>query len=134
MKFIFFLIFYVGFGTAGITVPLLLKESSVIDPIAIGLITIVMSSVGYNAPEKIMQLLGDDSRIKKREGAINLFALAIATMITFYVCAKVSEPSTIKIAYLAYVLSCIFWWYQNWNNKNLEDTTPSDALGGNING
>jgi hypothetical protein len=28
------------------------------------------------------------------------------------------------------VLSCLFWWFQNWNNKNLEKTSASDALGG----
>lgn len=127
MKFLFFLIFYVGFGTAGVTVPLLLGSNAT-NPVVIGLITIVMSSVGYNAPEKIMQLLGHDG-IKKREGAINLFALAIATMVTFFVCAKISHPNIKYVAWVAYVLSCLFWWYQNWDNQDLEAT---DALGGNV--
>lgn len=131
MKFAFFLIFYVILGTTGITIPFLISQQFVPNEISIGFITIVMSTIGYNASERIMQLYDSNSRSQKTELFINLIALVIALLFTIYVCIWVLKPTTIWVSIIVYVLSCLFWWFQNWNNKNLEKTSASDALGGN---
>ncbi len=131
MKFVFFLIFYVILGTTGITIPFLISQQFVPNEISIGFITIVMSTIGYNASERIMQLYDSNSRSQKTELFINLIALVIALLFTIYVCIWVLKPTTIWVSIIVYVLSCLFWWFQNWNNKNLEKTSASDALGGN---
>lgn len=130
MKFVFFLIFYVILGTTGITIPVLISQQFAPNEISIGFITIVMSTIGYNASERIMQLYDSNSRSQKTELFINLIALVIALLFTIYVCVCVLKPTTIWISIIVYVLSCLFWWFQNWNNKNLEKTSASDALGG----
>lgn len=129
MKFVFFLIFYVILGTTGITIPFLISQQFVPNEISIGFITIVMSTIGYNASERIMQLYDSNSRSQKTELFINLIALVIALLFTIYVCIWVLKPTTIWVSIIVYVLSCLFWWFQNWNNKNLEKTSASDALG-----
>lgn len=131
IKFVFFLIFYVLLGTTGVTIPLLLSDEFMPNEISIGLVTIIMSTVGYNASERIMQLY-DEKANKKVENFINLVALVIALMITIYVCIRVTKPSTIYIAAVFYLISCGFWWFQNWNNKHLEDTHSATTLGGDI--
>ena len=131
MKCVFFLIFYVILGTTGITIPFLISQQFVPNEISIGFITIVMSTIGYNASERIMQLYDSNSRSQKTELFINLIALVIALLFTIYVCIWVLKPTTIWVSIIVYVLSCLFWWFQNWNNKNLEKTSASDALGGN---
>ena len=131
MKFVFFLIFYVILGTTGITIPVLISQQFAPNEISIGFITIVMSAIGYNASERIMQLYDSNSRSQKTEMFINLIALVIALLFTIYVCICISKPTTIWVSITVYVLSCLFWWFQNWNNKNLEKTSASDALGGN---
>ncbi len=130
MKFVFFLIFYVILGTTGITIPVLISQQFAPNEISIGFITIVMSAIGYNASERIMQLYDSNSRSQKTELFINLIALVIALLFTIYVCIWVLKPTTIWVSIIVYVLSCLFWWFQNWNNKNLEKTSASDALGG----
>ena len=131
MKFVFCWIFYVILGTTGITIPFLISQQFVPNEISIGFITIVMSTIGYNASERIMQLYDSNSRSQKTELFINLIALVIALLFTIYVCIWVLKPTTIWVSIIVYVLSCLFWWFQNWNNKNLEKTSASDALGGN---
>lgn len=130
MKFFFFLIFYVILGTTGITIPVLISQQFAPNEISIGFITIVMSNIGYNASERIMQLYDSNSRSQKTEMFINLIALVIALFCTIYVCICISNPTTVWFSIIVYVLSCLFWWFQNWNNKNLEKTSASDALGG----
>ena len=130
MKFVFFLIFYVILGTTGITIPFLISQQFVPNEISIGFITIVMSTIGYNASERIMQLYDSNSRSQKTELFINLIALVIALLFTIYVCIWVLKPTTIWVSIIVYVLSCLFWWFQNWNNQNLEKTSASDAVGG----
>ena len=131
IKFVFFLIFYVLLGTTGVTIPLLLSDEFMPNEVSIGLVTIIMSTVGYNASERIMQLY-DEKANKKVENFINLVALVIALMITIYVCIRVTKPSTIYIAAVFYFISCVFWWFQNWNNKHLENTHSATTLGGDI--
>lgn len=131
MKILYFILFYVALGTAGITLPLLINQEFVPAEVSIGLVTVVMSSVGYNSSEKIMQLYDEKSN-KKGAFFFNLVSLVIALLFTIYVCIRISDKFTLYIAAFAYVLSCAFWWYQNWNNKNLENTSAPDTLGGSI--
>lgn len=129
MKLVFFLIFYVILGTTGITLPILLDGFNIND-FSIGLVTIVMSTVGYNASERIMHLYG--TKDKKDELFGNLIALVIALLVTIYVCVRISAKTTIYVSCGLFALSCLFWWFQNWNNKNLESTSATDTLGGSV--
>lgn len=128
MKIFFFVLFYVILGTAGITLPWLVNKDIVASEVAIGLVTIVVSTVGYNATEKVLQLIDEKSNSKKA-ALINISALVLALIFTIVVCNLIERPLAIIISIIAYLLSCLFWWFQNWNNKNLENTS-ADTLGG----
>lgn len=130
MKLVFFLFFYVLLGTAGITIPMMINQDIVESDISIGLITIVVSTVGYNASEKIMQLFDVKSADNKIKALVCLIALVLVLYSTIYTCTRVKEDETIWIAVITYGLSCVFWWFLNWNNKNIENTNASNALGG----
>lgn len=131
MKVFFFVLFYVVLGTAGITLPWLVNKDIVASEVAIGLVTIVVSTVGYNATEKVLQLIDEKSNSKKA-ALINISALVLALIFTIVVCNLIERPIAIIISIIAYLLSCLFWWFQNWNNKNLENTSAPDTLGGSI--
>lgn len=131
MKIFFFVLFYVVLGTAGITLPWLVNKDIVASEVAIGLVTIVVSTVGYNATEKVLQLIDEKSNSKKA-ALINISALVLALIFTIVVCNLIERPMAIVISIIAYLLSCLFWWFQNWNNKNLENTSAPDTLGGSI--
>lgn len=131
MKVFFFVLFYVVLGTAGITLPWLVNKDIVASEVAIGLVTIVVSTVGYNATEKVLQLIDEKSNSKKA-ALINISALVLALIFTIVVCNLIEKPIAIIISIIAYLLSCLFWWFQNWNNKNLENTSAPDTLGGSI--
>jgi uncharacterized membrane protein len=133
MKLLFFILFYVIVGTTGITIPILIDHNCDIPAISIGLITIVVSTVGYNASEKIMELVDLDSKKKKIDLFLNLVAIVVVLLLTTVICISVSKQykADIWIAGGAYIFSCIFWWFQNWNNKNFE-VNPTDAMGGKI--
>ncbi len=131
MKIFFFVLFYVVLGTAGITLPWLINKDIVASEVAIGLVTIVVSTVGYNATEKVLQLIDEKSNSKKA-ALINISALVLALIFTIIVCNLIERPIAIIISIIAYLLSCLFWWFQNWNNKNLENTSAPDTLGGSI--
>ena len=131
MKIFFFVSFYVVLGTAGITLPWLVNKDIVASEVAIGLVTIVVSTVGYNATEKVLQLIDEKSNSKKT-ALINISALVLALIFTIVVCNLIERPLALIISIIAYLLSCLFWWFQNWNNKNLENTSAPDTLGGSI--
>ena len=61
-KIIFFGVFYIILGTLGLTIPsisyYLTNHRWPLDDISIGLITIVVSTVGYSTAEKIIALRG----------------------------------------------------------------------------
>lgn len=130
MKIIFFILFYVILGTAGITIPWLVNKTIVIPEVAIGLVTIIMSTVCYNATEKILQIIEDKTNLKVIV-FINIVALVLALVITVVVCLTDNNIALI-ISIIAYLSSCIFWWFQNWDNKNIENT-PLSTLGGSVN-
>lgn len=129
MKFVFFLVFYVGFGTASIYIPILIK-GVIRNEISIGLLTIVMATVCYNASEKMLQLYSEHPKMKMAF-FINLIAFAIVSIIAIVLCIRISQGSDLLIWSIAlYVLSLLLWWYHNWDNKNLENTSASDTMGG----
>jgi len=137
MKISFFVIFYVILGTTGITIPWLVNHAIIPSEVAIGLVTIVVSTVGYSAAEKVLQLFegneekGSEERKKdKIVGYINLCALVFALIFTTIVCLLIGHPSALVISIIAYLLSCFFWWFQNRDNKNIEYTS---TLGGDAN-
>lgn len=134
MKILFFVLFYVVLGTAGITLPWMVNKNIVVSEVAIGLVTIVVSTVGYNAAEKVLQLFDDEGKTKskKQTAFINISALFLALIFTMVVCNCIDSKYAIIISIIAYLLSCLFWWFQNWNNKNLENTSAPDTLGGSI--
>jgi hypothetical protein len=129
MKIFFFLIIYVGFGTASIYIPILIK-GVVPSEISIGLLTIVMSTVCYNASEKMLQLFGEHPK-NKMAFFINLMVFAAVSIIAVVFCICISKGSDLLIGtFVLYVLSWGFWWYHNWDNQNLENTSASDTMGG----
>jgi len=128
MKFLFFLLFYVILGTTGITLPWLVNQTIESSDVAIGLVTIIMSTVGYNATEKILQIIEEKAN-RKTTAFVNLVALVLALLVTIVVCNLIDKNIAIVISVIAYILSCSFWWFQNWNNKNIESTSQS-TLGG----
>ena len=130
MKFVFFLVFYVGFGTASIYIPILIK-GVIRSEISIGLLTIVMATVCYNASEKMLQLYSEHPKMKMAF-FINLIAFAIVSIIAIVLCIGISQGSDLLIWSISlYVLSLLLWWYHNWDNKNLENTSAIDTMGGN---
>lgn len=128
MRVLFFVFFYIMLGTAGISLPALINGDWSLIEISIGLITVVMSSVGYSATERIMQFY-DEKPSKKSILFVHIIALVVALVLTVIVCVRLSDKYIIYVALFAYLLSCVFWWYQNWDNRNLENTS-STTLGG----
>lgn len=129
-KLIFFAIFYVLIGTIGITIPMSLN-GPVIEDIAIGLVTIVISTAGYASTEKILML--QSQKCTKLEILLNMGLPFIFFICTVFVAISISSGHKVlplSIAIATYIASCIFWWYQNRDNKNFEECTG--PLGGNI--
>lgn len=127
MKITFFIIFYVILGTTGITLPWLVEQAIVLDEVAIGLVTIVMSTVSYNATEQILRIIEEKKNLKDI-AFVNIVALVFALIFTIVVC-HLDGVIAIIVSIIAYVLSCVFWWFQNRDNKNIMNTSTS-TLGG----
>ena len=138
MKALFFTFIYVLLGTLGVTVPLIVHQEFIPSEFAIGLVTVAMSYVGYNASEKILESFDKKPR-KKITLFLYVLSLIIILIITLLVCIRItqdkqSDTSNNLALYFsigAYVISCIIWWVQNWDNKNFENTS-STTLGGDI--
>lgn len=130
MKIAFFVLFYLLLGTAGITLPWLVNLTIVPYEAAIGLVTVVVSTVSYNASERILQIIEEKSN-KKGPAFINIIALVLALLFTIIVCVLKDMGVAVWIAIIAYLLSCVFWWFQNKENKNLEDSS-TPTLGGDV--
>ena len=127
-KLIFFIIFFLIFGTSSLWISVIFWGFKIEDFI-IGLLTISIAGV-YSSAERILAFM----RSKKVEGNEDLIEL-IAVAATFFVPALVIgsindffELSAV-ISIISYVLYCRLWWYQNRNNENLDDNF--NALAGN---
>ena len=135
VKFLFFFIFYILLGTTGISIPCFLNGFIESD-ISIGLVTIVISTVGYSSTEKILQLY--DNKSTKLEVVLNLGMMVLFLLCTIVVAILISKNNEnvkcpLWIACGSYIISCVFWWYQNRNNKNLTENNCTSALGGAVN-
>lgn len=134
-KIIFLGVFYIILGTLGLTIPsisyYLTNHRWPLDDISIGLITIVVSTVGYSTAEKIIALRGKKSNLS--ETLWNLIALVLSIVFTVFVVLFLGNgviciPLILSI--LSYILSCILWWYQNRYNDNFNKNIGENALGG----
>lgn len=128
IKLIFFGIFYILLGTTGISIPIVLN-GIVLEDISIGLVTIVVSTVGYASTEKVLQLF--DEKTTKFEVVINLSMMVLALFCTIVVAICISKNNSnvpLWISVVSYIISCVFWWYQNRDNKNLAEN--DSVLGG----
>ena len=132
-KIIFFGIFYVVLGTAGISIPAILN-GVVLNEISIGLVTIVVSTVGYASAEKLLQLY--DNKTTKLEVVINISMMVIFLFSTIVVAICISQNKnqciTLWISIISYLISCALWWYQNRSNDNFNEDS-AETLGGNSN-
>ncbi len=131
VKLIFFGIFYILLGTAGISIPIFLN-GIVLEDISIGLVTIVVSTVGYASTEKVLQLY--DDKTTKFEVIINLSMMVVALFCTIIVAICISKKNQclpLCISVFSYIVSCGFWWYHNRDNTNL--TENDSVLGGSSN-
>lgn len=127
-KIAFFIVFYLFLGTLGITIPgvdYYLKNGEIAtNDIAIGLITIVVSTVGYSAARIIIK------SNEKRELFWNIVALALSIVCNVFVVILLSnnrDDLSLILSGIAYFLSLILWWYQN---RNEDFVNPTDTLGG----
>ena len=69
----------------------------------------------------------------KLEILLNMAFPFIFFLSTVFVAISISNGHKnlpLSIAITTYVISCVFWWYQNRDNKNFEDYTG--PLGGKI--
>ena len=87
-KCVFFGIFYVLIGTIGITIPMVLN-GPVIEDIAIGLVTIVISTAGYASTEKILMLQSE--KCTKLEILLNMGLPFIFFLCTVFVAISISS-------------------------------------------
>ena len=120
--------FYLLLGTLGITIPgvdYYLKNGEIAtNDIAIGLITIVVSTVGYSAARIIIK------SNEKRELFWNIVALALSIVCNVFVVILLSnnrDDLSLILSGIAYFLSLILWWYQN---RNEDFVNPTNPLGG----
>lgn len=127
-KIAFFIVFYLLLGTLGITIPgvdYYLKNGEIAtNDIAIGLITIVVSTVGYSAARIIIK------SNEKRELFWNIVALALSIVCNVFVVILLSnnrDDLSLMLSGIAYFLSLILWWYQN---RNEDFVNPTNPLGG----
>ena len=134
-KILFFGVFYIILGTLGLTIPsisyYLTNHVWPLDDISIGLITIVVSTVGYSTAEKIIVLRGKKSNLS--EMLWNLVALVLSIVLTIFVVIFLGNEVIcfpLILSCLAYIFSCILWWYQNRDNDNFNKNIGENALGG----
>lgn len=130
LKVFFFLLYYVIIGTCSIWLPAFLFGIRWQD-IAIGFLTIVLSVVGYAATEKILSIVSDAN--VKMEVLINISAVVIPLFVCVFISKLVNTDNkfwSILLSSILYILSCILWWYQNRNNKALDENF--NTLGGKI--
>lgn len=130
LKLSFFALYYVVIGTSSIWLPAILYHINWED-LAIGILTIVLSITGYASTEKVLSLQSKD---KKIEVLINISAVVIPLLVCVITTKMINSGMkwfSLSISIILYVLSCVLWWYQNRDNKTLDEST--DALGGGTN-
>lgn len=97
---------------------------------SLGLITIVVSSLAPTCAEKILSLMGSN---KKFEVFINYVIPTVSCVLCFIVIAQINTDNrlcALIISGIAYACYPFVWWYQNRDNKVLEES--ANALGGGL--
>ena len=128
-KLIFFLVFFIGFGTSSIWMSALFLDIDSKD-IIVGILTISIAAV-YTSAERILTLMRT-KKIENNEDIVELTAVSVPIIIScivIWLLEKCIIASGV-LAGITYLLYCILWWYQNRDNKTLENS--SNALGGGV--
>lgn len=97
---------------------------------SLGFITIVISSLAPTCAEKILSLIGSD---KKIEVFVNYVIPIVSFVLCFVVIALINNDKKIGaliISLLSYASYPFVWWYQNLDNKILDES--ANALGGGL--
>lgn len=97
---------------------------------SLGVITIVISSLAPTCAERILSLMGSN---KKFEVFVNYVIPTVSCVLCFIVIAQINTGNrlcALIISGVAYVCYPFVWWYQNRDNKVLEEST--NALGGGL--
>lgn len=131
LKIAFFFIYYVIIGTCSIWLPAFLFGVRWQD-IAIGFLTIVLSVVGYAATEKILSIVSNTD--VKWEVLINISAVVLPLIICVIISKLIDEECkwwSLSLSSFLYISSCVLWWYQNRDNKTLDESV--NTLGGRVN-
>lgn len=128
LKIAFFFVYYVIIGTCSIWLPAFLFGVKWQD-IAVGFLTIVLSVVGYAATEKILSIVSNTD--VKWEVLINISAVVFPLLICVIISKLIAEECqgwSLLLSSILYISSCILWWYQNRDNKTLDESVS--AIGG----
>lgn len=128
-KLIFFIVFFLIYGSSSIWMSFLFLEVGLKD-ITIGLITIAIASV-YASAERVLEIVRTQRRIDN-EDIIGLAAVVIPLLVSIIVVGmlKKSEAFACFLSIIVYVSYCILWWYQNREKEIFEE--PTSPLGGEI--
>lgn len=129
-KLIFFIVFFIGFGTSSIWMSVLFLDIDCKD-IIVGILTISIAAV-YTSAERILTMMRT-KRIDNNEDIIELIAVSVPIIISCIVIGLLEKCIIASgiIVIITYLLYCSLWWYQNRDNKTLDEST--DALGGGTN-
>lgn len=122
-KIVFFIIFFLGFGTSSIWMSALFLDIDIKD-IIVGILNISIAAV-YTSAERILTLIRNRKN-KDNEDLIELIAVSIPLIISCLVIGLIEKCIILSaiISFISYVLYCGLWWYQNRDNE---------ALNGNMN-
>ncbi len=126
-KLIFFIIFFIGFGTSSIWMSMLFLDVEWED-IIIGLLTISIAAV-YTSAERILTFMRT-KKIENNEDLIELIAVSLPIIISCVVIGLLKKCIAVSaiISIITYILYCRLWWHQNKDNSNFDENT--NALGG----
>lgn len=126
-KLIFFIIFFIGFGTSSIWMSMLFLDVDWED-IIIGLLTISIAAV-YTSAERILMFMRT-KKIENNEDLIELIAVSLPIIISCVVIGLLKKCIVMSaiISIITYILYCRLWWHQNKDNSNFDEN--ANALGG----
>ena len=118
-KIVFFIIFFLGFGTSSIWMSALFLDIDIKD-IIVGILTISIAAV-YTSAERILTLIRK-RKIEDNEDLIELIAVSIPLIISCLVIGLIEKCIILSaiISFISYILYCRLWWYQNRDNKTLD--------------
>ena len=93
---------------------------------SVGFITIVISSLAPTCAEKILSLIGSN---KKFEVFVNYVIPIVSFVLCFVVISLINNDNKLG-ALISYACYPFVWWYQNLDNKILDES--ANALGGGL--